>query len=112
MADRQVIEWDKDDIDALKFMKVDVLALGMLSAMRRGLDLLREHKGVDLDLASIPAEDPRTYAMIRRADTLGTFQIESRAQMAMLPRMKPRTFYDHVKQPPNDPDTISHSRKG
>ncbi|WP_102958177.1 error-prone DNA polymerase [Mangrovicella endophytica] len=96
MVDRQVIEWDKDDIDALKFMKVDVLALGMLSAMRRGFDLLREHKGIDLDLASIPAEDPRTYAMIRRADTLGTFQIESRAQMAMLPRMKPRTFYDLV----------------
>ncbi|KQQ85672.1 error-prone DNA polymerase [Aureimonas sp. Leaf324] len=96
MVDRQVIEWDKDDIDALKFMKVDVLALGMLSAMRRGLDLLREHKGIALDLASIPAEDPRTYAMIRRADTLGTFQIESRAQMAMLPRMKPRTFYDLV----------------
>ncbi|MBB3997481.1 error-prone DNA polymerase [Aureimonas pseudogalii] len=96
MADRQVIEWDKDDIDALKFMKVDVLALGMLSAMRRGFDLLSEHKGIDLDLASVPAEDPRTYAMIRRADTLGTFQIESRAQMAMLPRMKPRTFYDLV----------------
>jgi error-prone DNA polymerase len=96
MADRQVIEWDKDDIDALKFMKVDVLALGMLSCMRRGFDLLREHKGIDLDLATIPAEDPRTYAMIRKADTLGTFQIESRAQMAMLLRMKPRTFYDLV----------------
>ncbi|WP_158871437.1 error-prone DNA polymerase [Antarcticirhabdus aurantiaca] len=96
MADRQVIEWDKDDIDALKFMKVDVLALGMLSAMRRGFDLLREHKGIDLDLATVPAEDPRTYAMIRKADTLGTFQIESRAQMSMLPRMKPRTFYDLV----------------
>ena len=96
MDDRQVIEWDKDDIDALKFMKVDVLALGMLSCMRRGFDLLRDHKGLDLDLATIPAEDPRTYAMIRRADTLGTFQIESRAQMAMLPRMKPRTFYDLV----------------
>ncbi|HAC00780.1 MAG TPA: error-prone DNA polymerase [Brevundimonas sp.] len=96
MEDRQVIEWDKDDIDALKFMKVDVLALGMLSCMRRGFDLLREHKGVDLDLATIPAEDPRTYAMIRKADTLGVFQIESRAQMAMLPRMKPRTFYDLV----------------
>ena len=96
MEDRQVIEWDKDDIDALKFMKVDVLALGMLSCMRRGVDLLREHKGVDLDLATIPAEDPRTYAMIRKADTLGVFQIESRAQMAMLPRMKPRTFYDLV----------------
>jgi error-prone DNA polymerase len=98
MDDRQVIEWDKDDIDALKFMKVDVLGLGMLSCMRRGFDLLRAHKGVDLDLASIPAEDPRTYAMIRKADTLGTFQIESRAQMAMLPRMKPQTFYDLVIQ--------------
>lgn len=96
MEDRQVIEWDKDDIDALKFMKVDVLALGMLSCMRKGLDLLREHKGIDLDLATIPSEDPRTYAMIRKADTLGTFQIESRAQMAMLPRLKPRTFYDLV----------------
>jgi error-prone DNA polymerase len=96
MKDRQVIEWDKDDIDALRFMKVDVLALGMLSCMKRGLDLLAEHKGVQLDLATIPAEDPRTYAMIRKADTLGVFQIESRAQMAMLPRIKPRTFYDLV----------------
>jgi error-prone DNA polymerase len=96
MKDRQVIEWDKDDIDALKFMKVDCLALGMLSCMKRGLDLLAEHKGIALDLASIPAEDPRTYAMIRKADTLGVFQIESRAQMAMLPRIKPRTFYDLV----------------
>ncbi|MFK0276273.1 error-prone DNA polymerase [Ensifer sp. NPDC090286] len=96
MADRQVIEWDKDDIDILKFMKVDCLALGMLSCMKRGFDLLSEHKGINIDLASIPAEDPRTYAMIRRADTLGTFQIESRAQMSMLPRIKPRTFYDLV----------------
>jgi error-prone DNA polymerase len=96
MKDRQVIEWDKDDIDALRFMKVDVLALGMLSCMKRGLDLLKTHKGIDIDLATIPAEDPRTYAMIRRADTLGVFQIESRAQMAMLPRIKPRTFYDLV----------------
>ena len=96
MKDRQVIEWDKDDIDALKFMKVDVLALGMLSCMKRGFDLLAEHKGINLDLATIPAEDPRTYAMIRKADTLGTFQIESRAQMSMLPRIKPRTFYDLV----------------
>lgn len=98
MKDRQVIEWDKDDIDALKFMKVDVLALGMLTCMKKGLDLLAEHKGVTLDLATIPAEDPRTYAMIRKADTLGTFQIESRAQMSMLPRLKPRTFYDLVVQ--------------
>ncbi|OYV88845.1 MAG: error-prone DNA polymerase, partial [Acidiphilium sp. 37-60-79] len=96
MDNRQIIEWDKDDIDALKFMKVDCLALGMLSCMKRGFDLLAQHKGIELDLATIPAEDPRTYAMIRRADTLGTFQIESRAQMVMLPRMKPRTFYDLV----------------
>ncbi len=96
MADRQVIEWDKDDIDALKFMKVDCLALGMLTAMKRGFDFLAAHKGIGMDLASIPPEDPRTYAMIRAADTLGTFQIESRAQMAMLPHIKPRTFYDLV----------------
>ncbi len=96
MDDRQIIEWDKDDIDILKFMKMDVLALGMLSCMKRGFDLLEEHKGIRMDLASIPPEDPRTYAMIRRADTLGTFQIESRAQMSMLPRIKPRTFYDLV----------------
>ena len=98
MADRQVIEWDKDDIDALKFMKVDVLALVMLTCMKRGLNMLADHKGIALDLASIPAEDPRTYAMIRKADTLGTFQIESRAQMSMLPRLKPRTYYDLVVQ--------------
>ncbi|OZB39250.1 MAG: error-prone DNA polymerase [Acidiphilium sp. 34-60-192] len=96
MDNRQIIEWDKDDIDALNFMKVDCLALGMLSCMKRGFDLLAQHKGIELDLATMPAEDPRTYAMIRRADTLGTFQIESRAQMVMLPRMKPRTFYDLV----------------
>ena len=98
MENRQVIEWDKDDIDILKFMKVDVLGLGMLGCMRRAFDLLREHKGVDHDLASIPAEDRKTYDMIRRADTIGVFQIESRAQMAMLPRHKPTTFYDLVVQ--------------
>ncbi len=98
MADRQVIEWDKDDIEALKFMKVDVLALGMLTCMAKAFALIREHKHQELDLATIPQEDPPTYAMIRRADTLGTFQIESRAQMSMLPRMKPRTFYDLVIQ--------------
>ncbi|MBV9653690.1 MAG: error-prone DNA polymerase [Acetobacteraceae bacterium] len=96
MENRQVIEWDKDDIDVLRFMKVDVLGLGMLGCMRRAFDLLRAHTGERLDFASIPAEDPNTFAMIRRADTLGTFQIESRAQMAMLPRMKPATFYDLV----------------
>jgi error-prone DNA polymerase len=96
MDNRSVIEWDKDDIDELKFMKMDVLALGMLSCMRRSLDLLDEHKGIALDLASIPAEDPATYDMICKADTVGVFQIESRAQMAMLPRIRPRTFYDLV----------------
>jgi error-prone DNA polymerase len=98
MENRQVIEWDKDDIDILRFMKVDVLGLGMLGCMRRAFDLLAEHKHRIMDLASIPAEDPATYAMIRKADTLGTFQIESRAQMSMLPRLKPRTFYDIVIQ--------------
>ena len=96
MENRQIIEWDKDDIDALKFMKVDCLALGMLSCMKRAFDFLAAHKDLHLDLASIPAEDPRTYAMIRKADTIGVFQIESRAQMSMLPRLKPRTFYDLV----------------
>ncbi|MCB8822493.1 error-prone DNA polymerase [Microvirga rosea] len=96
MENRQVIEWDKNDIEILKFMKVDVLGLGMLGCMRRTFELLKDHKRVDLDLARIPSEDPDTYAMIRRADTVGVFQIESRAQMAMLPRMKPRTFYDLV----------------
>jgi error-prone DNA polymerase len=96
MEGRQIIEWDKDDIDELKFMKVDVLGLGMMTCLKRGLDLLGDAKGIALDLASIPPEDPRTYAMIRRADTLGVFQIESRAQMAMLPRLKPRSFYDLV----------------
>ncbi|MCR6502053.1 error-prone DNA polymerase [Shinella sp. CPCC 101442] len=98
MDDRQVIEWDKDDIESLKFMKVDVLALGMLTCMAKAFALMAEHKGEAWDLASIPAEDSRTYAMIRKADTLGTFQIESRAQMSMLPRLKPRTFYDLVIQ--------------
>ena len=96
MDKRAVIEWDKDDIDALKFMKVDVLGLGMLGCMRRAFDLIEENKGIRHDLSTIPAEDPATYAMIRKADTVGVFQIESRAQMAMLPRIKPKTFYDLV----------------
>ncbi|GAA0294544.1 error-prone DNA polymerase [Sphingomonas oligophenolica] len=98
MDDRQVIEWDKDDIDLLGFMKVDVLALGMLSCMRRAFEFLENDKGTRHDLATIPAEDPATYAMIRKADTLGVFQIESRAQMASIPLMAPRTFYDLVIQ--------------
>jgi error-prone DNA polymerase len=98
MEDRTTIEWLKDDIDILKMMKVDILGLGMLGCLRRAFELLAEHKDIRLDLATIPAEDPATYAMIRTADTLGVFQIESRAQMAMLPRIKPKTFYDLVIQ--------------
>ncbi|NVN04859.1 error-prone DNA polymerase [Asaia spathodeae] len=98
MEDRQIIVWDKDDIDILRFMKVDVLGLGMLGCLRRGFDMLKDYRIRHLDMSSVPPEDPETYAMIRRADTLGTFQIESRAQMSMLPRLKPRTFYDLVVQ--------------
>ena len=96
MEDRQIIEWDKDDIDALKFMKVDVLGLGMLGCMNRAFNLLEEHKGISVGMADLQHDDPDVYAMIQRADTLGVFQIESRAQMSMLPRIKPREFYDLV----------------
>jgi error-prone DNA polymerase len=96
MPERTIIQWDKDDLDAVGLLKVDILGLGMMSAIRRTLDLLRQHKRRDLTLASIPAEDPLTYQMISRADTVGVFQIESRAQMSMLPRLKPKTFYDLV----------------
>ncbi|HJR14996.1 MAG TPA: error-prone DNA polymerase [Rhodanobacteraceae bacterium] len=96
MEDRTVVQWDKDDLDAVGLLKVDILALGMLSALRRCLDLVKYHHGRALTLATIPAEDPDTYDMICRADTVGVFQIESRAQMAMLPRMRPRNFYDLV----------------
>jgi len=98
MAGRTVIEWDKDDIDALRWMKVDVLGLGMLGCLRRVFALLLRHRGKAMTLADIPAEDPATYRMIQKADTVGTFQIESRAQMAMLPRHRPATFYDLVVQ--------------
>lgn len=96
MAERTIIQWDKDDLDAVGLLKVDILALGMLSAIRRCFDLLRRHRHRDLSLATIPKEDPATYAMISKADTIGVFQIESRAQMSMLPRLKPQTFYDLV----------------
>ncbi|MDS7595644.1 error-prone DNA polymerase [Agrobacterium tumefaciens] len=98
MKDRQIIEWDKDDIDIVKFMKMDCLALGMLSCMKRGFDMLEARTGVKYDLAAMPPDDPATFEMIQRADTLGTFQIESRAQMSMLPRLKPEVFYDLVIQ--------------
>ena len=96
MADRSVIQWDKDDLESLGLLKVDVLALGMLSAIRRTLDIVSEQRGERFEMQDIPAEDHDTYAMISRADTVGVFQIESRAQMSMLPRLKPEKFYDLV----------------
>src|SRR6185312_8946805 len=95
MEKRTFVEWDKDDLNDLGLLKVDVLALGMLSCLRRGFDLLASHYGLHRDL-SMRDEDEATYRMIQRADTLGTFQIESRAQMSMLPRLKPKNFYDLV----------------
>jgi error-prone DNA polymerase len=96
MADRTVIQWDKDDLDAMGLLKVDVLALGMLTAIRKSLDLIGQRKGFDFQMQDIPAEDESTYDMICAADTVGVFQIESRAQMSMLPRLRPRCFYDLV----------------
>ena len=96
MDDRTFIEWDKDDINALGILKVDVLALGMLTCIRKCFELLEKHYGINHDLASIPRDDRQTYQMICEADTIGVFQIESRAQMSMLPRLKPREFYDLV----------------
>ena len=96
MAERTVIQWDKDDLDTLGLLKVDCLCLGMLSAIRRSFDLIEAFDGRRLRMASIPAEDRATYTMIQHADTVGVFQIESRAQMAMLPRLKPQCYYDLV----------------
>ena len=96
MEDRTCIEWNKDDIDTLGFLKIDVLALGMLTCIRKAFDEAREHYGLDLTLANIPQDDPAVYEMICHADTIGVFQIESRAQQSMLPRLKPRNFYDLV----------------
>ncbi|WP_340587826.1 error-prone DNA polymerase [Erythrobacter alti] len=98
MPERSFIEWDKDDIEALGILKVDVLALGMLTCIKKCLDLLEEHHDRPLTLASVPREDPETYAMLRKGDSLGVFQVESRAQMNMLPRLRPREFYDLVIQ--------------
>jgi error-prone DNA polymerase len=96
MPGRSIIQWDKDDLETLGLLKVDCLALGMLSAIRRALALIEQQHGRPLTLADIPAEDPGVYDMLCRADTVGVFQVESRAQMAMLPRLRPRTFYDLV----------------
>ncbi|WP_316394599.1 error-prone DNA polymerase [Bradyrhizobium sp. 33ap4] len=96
MDDRTFIEWDKDDVDALSMMKVDVLALGMLTCIRKCFDLIADHKGEHWELASVPQDDKKVYDMLCRGESLGVFQVESRAQMNMLPRLKPRTFYDLV----------------
>ncbi len=97
MEGRSVIQWDKDDLDALRLIKVDLLALGMLSAIRRALGFVAQKKGVaEFRMQDVPAEDPAVYAMLSRGDSVGTFQVESRAQMSMLPRLKPRNFYDLV----------------
>ena len=96
MADRSFVEWDKDDIEALGILKVDVLALGMLTCIRKCFDLIEAHRGERHTLASVEQEDPAVYDMLCRGDSLGVFQVESRAQMNMLPRLKPRTFYDLV----------------
>ena len=96
MPDRTVIQWEKNDLEELGLLKVDVLGLGMLTAIRRSFDLIRDFSGLQYTLANVPAEDPRVYDMICEGDTIGVFQIESRAQMAMLPRLKPRCYYDLV----------------
>jgi error-prone DNA polymerase len=96
MEGRTNVEWNKDDIEALGFMKVDVLALGMLTCIRKAFDLAKKHYNLNLTLANIPQDDPKVYEMISHADTLGVFQIESRAQMSMLPRLRPKNFYDLV----------------
>lgn len=98
MKDRSFIEWDKDDINELRILKVDVLALGMLTCIRKAFDLIDVHHGKRFDLASVPQDDERVYDMLCKGDSLGTFQVESRAQMNMLPRLKPREFYDLVIQ--------------
>jgi error-prone DNA polymerase len=96
MEDRTVIEWDKDDLDALGILKIDILALGMLTCIRKGLALIAQHYGRPYDLATIPPERPEVYRMLSRGDSVGVFQVESRAQMTMLPRLKPKKFYDLV----------------
>ena len=96
MEGRTTIEWDKDDLDTLGFLKIDVLGLGMLSCIRKAFELLQQHHQHEIDLATVPAEDPEVYKMLSRADSVGVFQVESRAQMTMLPRLKPRAFYDLV----------------
>ena len=96
MDDRTFIEWDKDDIEELGILKIDVLALGMLTCIRKAFDLIEQHHGERWELATVPREEPGVYDMLCKGDSLGVFQVESRAQMNMLPRLKPRCFYDLV----------------
>ena len=98
MDGRTIIEWDKNDLEALGLLKVDILALGMLSCLRRAFDLLKRHYHLAVTLSSIPAEDMDTYNMLCEAQSVGVFQVESRAQMSMLPRLQPRCFHDLVVQ--------------
>src|SRR5690606_16688410 len=98
MPDRTIIQWDKDDLESMRLLKVDVLALGMLTALRKTLALISDYQPGMHALADIPREDPATYAMLSQADSIGVFQVESRAQMSMLPRLQPRCFYDLVIQ--------------
>ncbi|MBJ21965.1 MAG: error-prone DNA polymerase [Deltaproteobacteria bacterium] len=96
MVDRRIVQWDKEDCADMGIIKIDLLGLGMLAALEETIPLIRRHEGKQVDIANLPPDDPKTYAMMRRADTIGVFQIESRAQMATLPRLKPKTFYDLV----------------
>src|SRR5262249_5635310 len=96
MAGRTLIEWDKDDLDALHILKIDILALGMLTCIRKAFALIAAHRGPRFELATIPPEEKAVYAMLSKADSVGVFQVESRAQMSMLPRLKPAKFYDLV----------------
>ncbi len=96
MAERTIIQWDKDDLETMQLLKVDCLALGMLTCIRKAVDLIERHRGIRVDLARLPRRDRHTFKMIQTADTVGVFQIESRAQMSMLPRLKPENFYDLV----------------
>ena len=96
MPERTVIQWDKEDLEALGLLKIDVLALGMLTAIRKSLSLINDYRSTKLTVQDIPPEDSSTYHMLQRGDSVGVFQVESRAQMAMLPRLKPQNFYDLV----------------
>ena len=96
MEGRTVICWDKDDIDSLGILKIDILSLGMLTCLRKSFDLIYQHLGQNFDLSTLPTEEPQVYDMLCSADSIGVFQVESRAQMNFLPRMRPRCFYDLV----------------